>query len=301
MYSLEYASTLISEAELSERIRPCLLMLPAQVDRPGEEDVPGQVLLLNRPLMLAGRDPTCGIRIHDRFVSRVHASVTRLTRNGKETYWLRDGDGRDKPSANGVMINGRRLRDAHDLKDGDLIRFGTRALASFHEIRVPDQTAHEYHELLADLLMEAGLLTETQLQSARAERVHCQMLLGEILIMRGWISPQAVEFLLRAPAQALPQGGGKHPIGEYFKAAGLVTEGQIVEALRLQKRKKIYFGMALVERGYVQEETLDFFLRRYGDMEDPDLSALPEPEEPDQPIDEEQAEAEALEDSKAHA
>lgn len=272
MYSQEYASTLISEAELSHRIRPCLLVLPAQTDRPGEEDVPGQVLLLNRPLMLAGRDSTCGIRIHDRFVSRVHASVTRLTRHGQESYWLRDGDGRDKPSANGVMINGKRLREAHELKDGDLIRFGTRALASFHEIRIPGGADHDRHELLADLLTEAGLITQARLQSARAELAHCRMLLGEILVIRGYVAPETVEFLLRDQAHVLPQGAGKHPIGEYFKAAGLVTEGQIVEALRLQKRKKIYFGMALVERGYIQEETLDFFLRRYGD--DPDADHL---------------------------
>ncbi len=92
---------------------------------------------------------------------------------------------------------------------------------------------------------------------------------------------------MRDQTHVLPQGVGKHPIGEYFKAAGLVTEGQIVEALRLQKRKKIYFGMALVERGFIREETLDFFLRRYGDISDPDLSEIPEPDEL-HPIDEEE-------------
>lgn len=278
MYSLEYASTLISETDLASRIRPCLLILPAMSDRPGEEDVPSQVVLLNRPLMLVGRDPTCGIRIQDRFVSRVHASITRLTRHHQESYWLRDGDGRDKPSANGVMLNGKRLREAHQLRDGDLIRFGTRALASFHEIRVPTAADHTRHTLLADLLPEAGLITSSQLESAQAEQVHCQMLLGEILVMRGWIAPETVEFLLRDQAHVLPQGAGKHPIGEYFKAAGLVTEGQIVEALRLQKRKKIYFGMALVERGYLKEATLDFFLHRYGEVQEGATAATQDPE-----------------------
>jgi hypothetical protein len=267
MYSLEYANALVPEAELSKRTRPCLLAVQTSSELQGEGNRLPQLFLLDKPLMVVGRDSSCQIKVQDKFVSRYHATLTRVSTGLSETYWVRDGDGLDKPSANGVFINGERLEAARQLHDGDRLRFGTRISSSFHQVRVPTPEDHQRQHPLGDLLLAAGLLSQPQLDSALAEKGHCQMLLGEIVALRGWIHPETVDFLLRERDDIFPREPGRHPIGEYLKAARLLTEEQIVEALRLQKRQKMYFGVAVVQQGYIKQDTMDFFLERYAELD----------------------------------
>ncbi len=268
MHSIEYTTALLPGTELTAKVRPCILVIRGQLDRPGEEDVPRQTVLINKPLMLLGRDSTCTIRIQDRFVSRFHAALTRLESEDLITYWLRDGDGRDKLSANGVFVNGKRLVAPYQLRDRDQIRFGTRLMTSFHEVRDPLPSDHQQHEPLIHQLLEASLITSDQLESAQAEQAFCKMLLGEVMALRGWVQPETIEFLLQEQDLSELLSSSQQPIGEYLKAAGLVTEAQVIEALRYQKRKKVFFGAALVEKGYLKEETLNFFLRNFSNTQD---------------------------------
>jgi pSer/pThr/pTyr-binding forkhead associated (FHA) protein len=82
-----------------------------------------------------GRDPKCDIRLASQFVSRHHATLVQLPKDDA-TYYYRivDGNLKGKPSANGMLINGRKLQ-AHDLKNEDEIVFGPQARAIYYQLK----------------------------------------------------------------------------------------------------------------------------------------------------------------------
>ena len=65
-----------------------------------------------------GRDPTCGLVLASKSVSRRHAEVAPFRRG----YRLTDR------SRNGVFVNGERVKGPHPLRNGDVIRLGTEEL-----------------------------------------------------------------------------------------------------------------------------------------------------------------------------
>lgn len=266
MRSLEHAQTLFPDSDLHPE-HPCLMVFYPLTGLPEEADVPGRIQLLDEDLVRIGRESNCQIQMKERFVSRVHATVQRLTTEAGVICHLRDGDDQGKPSSNGVFVNGNRLQTSHRLKDEDWIQMGTRVFGSFHEIRQPTPADHQAQEELIDLLQEAQVVSVAQVRAARSEQEGTEMILSELLMAHGWVSDGTVDFMKSIDRITLPQVVGKPPVGEYLKAAGLVTEEQITEAMQLQKRKQVYFGMTLVQRGYLKEETLDFFLRRYGHLD----------------------------------
>lgn len=79
-----------------------------------------------------GRDPTCDIRLVSPFVSRHHATLVRME-DDRGTYYYRivDGNGKSKPSANGLLINGKKL-PAHDLENQDKVVFGPDVTAIYY-------------------------------------------------------------------------------------------------------------------------------------------------------------------------
>ncbi len=79
-----------------------------------EGDRAGQVCALSDSTRI-GRDETCEMVLPDVSVSRLHAVITRLWR----WYHLRD-----QGSANGVIVNGRKVAQAR-LRHGDEIRLGS--------------------------------------------------------------------------------------------------------------------------------------------------------------------------------
>ncbi|WP_068815236.1 FHA domain-containing protein [Phormidesmis priestleyi] len=82
-----------------------------------------------------GRDSECDIRLISQFVSRYHATIEQLANpDGTCSYHIKDGDQNGKPSANGLLINGRRLR-AHDLRDRDEVIFGPHVRVIYHLLR----------------------------------------------------------------------------------------------------------------------------------------------------------------------
>lgn len=92
---------------------------------------------LENPTYSVGRDKECNIRLMSQFVSRRHATLVRLPRehhDGSFYYRIVDGDGTGKPSANGLMINGRKT-PAHDLKNEDEIVFGPQVRAIYYLLK----------------------------------------------------------------------------------------------------------------------------------------------------------------------
>ncbi len=68
------------------------------------------------------------------------------------------------------------------------------------------------HKLLGQLLKEAGLLTDQQIELALFDQSTSGLRFGEILVRRGWIKQQTLDyFLANAPtlnnAQAMLEGG----------------------------------------------------------------------------------------------
>lgn len=92
---------------------------------------------LEGPKYTIGRDPNCDIRLVSQFVSRRHATLVQMANqdeNGNEdgTFYYRivDGIPAGKPSSNGILINGRKLR-AHNLQHEDLVEFGPKVSVTY--------------------------------------------------------------------------------------------------------------------------------------------------------------------------
>jgi pSer/pThr/pTyr-binding forkhead associated (FHA) protein len=100
-----------------------------------EDDKGRREFILDGPVYSIGRDPKCDIRLISQFVSRRHATLVQLA-NEDQSYYYRivDGNLKGKPSANGLLINGRKLQ-AHDLTDGDEVVFGPKVSATYHLLK----------------------------------------------------------------------------------------------------------------------------------------------------------------------
>lgn len=82
-----------------------------------------------------GRDKKCDIQLVSQFVSRRHATLQRRKReDGSYYYRILDGDRDGKASANGLLINGRKLQ-AHNLEDEDEIVFGPQVRATYYLLK----------------------------------------------------------------------------------------------------------------------------------------------------------------------
>ncbi|OLP15962.1 phosphopeptide-binding protein [Leptolyngbya sp. 'hensonii'] len=97
-----------------------------------EDDKGRREFILNSPVYSIGRDPKCDIRLVSQFVSRRHATLVQLPHeDGTYYYRIVDGNLKGKPSANGLLINGRKLQ-AHNLQDEDEIVFGPQVRAIYY-------------------------------------------------------------------------------------------------------------------------------------------------------------------------
>lgn len=89
-----------------------------------EDDQGSRQLILEDAVYSVGRDRDCDIRLASLFVSRRHATLVRVS-NGDEDFFYRivDGDLDGQRSANGLLVNGQRLR-SRDLQNEDKVVFG---------------------------------------------------------------------------------------------------------------------------------------------------------------------------------
>jgi len=95
-----------------------------------------------------GRDSSSDIHLCSMFVSRRHATLVRQKRrDGSCNYQIVDGDLEGKLSANGILINGRKLPapnlknklSAQNLKHQDKIVFGAGVSAIYHQLDRPNK------------------------------------------------------------------------------------------------------------------------------------------------------------------
>ncbi|MGQ9869910.1 FHA domain-containing protein [Leptodesmis sp.] len=99
-----------------------------------QDDKGRREFILENPIYSIGRDPKSDIRLISQFVSRHHATLKQLShKDGSIYYRIEDGDAKGKPSANGLLINGRKLH-AHDLNNEDEIVFGPKVRAVYYRL-----------------------------------------------------------------------------------------------------------------------------------------------------------------------
>lgn len=101
-----------------------------------EDDLGRKEYPLLESIYTIGRKHSCTLHLHSQFVSRLHATLLRCMRNnGYYYYRILDGDGHQNTSANGILVNGKKV-SAHELKNGDEIVFGPKVFA-IYEYRPP--------------------------------------------------------------------------------------------------------------------------------------------------------------------
>ena len=116
------------------------------------------------------------------------------------------------------------------------------------------------NKLLGETLQQAGLITNSQIQVALVDREYNQELrIGEILAIRGWIEQQTADFFAEE-WQLLLKQQGKYPLGYYLEKSGLLTVEKIDLVLQEQKKIWVKFGSVAVLKGFLKQNTLDFFL-----------------------------------------
>ncbi|BAU66036.1 hypothetical protein STA3757_34370 [Stanieria sp. NIES-3757] len=115
---------------------------------------------------------------------------------------------------------------------------------------------------LGFVLQQAGLISPEQVRIAlRTQNQLPERKIGEILAIRGWIKPETANFFAEKWPKILLKSQ-KLPIGQYFKAAALLSENQIENILRQQQQTGLKFGAIAVLEGLISQQTLDFFLEQ---------------------------------------
>ncbi len=114
---------------------------------------------------------------------------------------------------------------------------------------------------LGAILEEAGLISRAQIEVALIDQSsNDHLLLGEILALHGWLKQETADFFAVYWPQLLTEKQ-KQPMGKYLKEAGLLTEEQIYLILKEQEKTLMRFGALAVIKGYLNKNTIDFFLR----------------------------------------
>lgn len=114
---------------------------------------------------------------------------------------------------------------------------------------------------LGETLIEAGLISASQLEFALQLQADSKLKIGEILASHHWIEQQTADFFAEKWTELLAQKQ-KKPLIYYFRQAGLLDEQQVATLLReqQQREKPTRFHRLAVEQGYLKQITVDFFL-----------------------------------------
>jgi hypothetical protein len=117
---------------------------------------------------------------------------------------------------------------------------------------------------LGQVLEEAGLVNEGQLKVALMEQdIYPNLRIGEILALHSWIKQETADFFAEKMPQLIKKEGSELKIGNFFHQAYLLSEKDIENILSEQKQTGIKFGSIAVLKGYLKQQTLDFFLKYF--------------------------------------
>ena len=114
---------------------------------------------------------------------------------------------------------------------------------------------------LGEILIEAGLITASQIEFALHQQANTNMRIGEILAAHNWIKQETADFFAEKWSKVINQKQ-KKPLVYYFRHAGLLDEQQIAQIIKEQQlqEKPTRFHRLAVKKGYIKQITVDFFL-----------------------------------------
>lgn len=101
---------------------------------------------------------------------------------------------------------------------------------------------------LGEMLVENGLLTESQLLEALQTQNRERKLLGEIIIQQGYTTKEKLDAALAR------QYGSK--LGEILINKGLITFDQLLQCFEEQKNSSKSIGEILIDKGFMKEADL---------------------------------------------
>ncbi|MFH0940279.1 MAG: hypothetical protein V1840_00295 [Candidatus Omnitrophota bacterium] len=101
---------------------------------------------------------------------------------------------------------------------------------------------------LGEMLVENGLLTESQLLEALQTQNRERKLLGEIIVQQGYTTKEKLDAALAR------QYGSK--LGEILINKGLITFDQLLQSFEEQKNSSKSVGEILIDKGFVKESDL---------------------------------------------
>ncbi|MDJ0900104.1 MAG: pentapeptide repeat-containing protein [Xenococcus sp. MO_188.B8] len=115
---------------------------------------------------------------------------------------------------------------------------------------------------LGELLLEAGLVSIFQIETALEEQKQSDNKIGEILAYHGWIKQKTADFFVEKWPNLLSKKLTR-PLSFYLFAAGLLDKEQLL--ILKQKQKQTNSGARLhelaIEQGYIKTTTINFFLQ----------------------------------------
>jgi two-component system, cell cycle response regulator len=150
----------MTDVELKRRdLRPALVFLSGELIA-----VP---IPLERETVILGRELGADVRVNDTQVSRRHASITAVNRNGATEYVLTD-----LRSRNGTLLNGQRISE-ETLEDGDKITIGETLLRFEFLDEIDREYQRQIHRLisrddLTGLLSSRSFFSELRREASRA-------------------------------------------------------------------------------------------------------------------------------------
>lgn len=110
------------------------------------------------------------------------------------------------------------------------------------------------------LLQNAGLISTQQLQDAlELQAQYTEMKLGEILALQQGIKAKTIDFFVDKWQEIVDQGQ-IFPLGYYLQKANLLNQQQIKAILQEQKNNHQKFGVIAVQKGWIKQNTINFFL-----------------------------------------
>ena len=120
---------------------------------------------------------------------------------------------------------------------------------------------------LGKLLKQAGLISDLQLRTVlEIQSQENQVKFGKVLVSQGILKQKTVDFFTEQFPKLLQQPNTK-PLGYYLQEASLIDAEQIETLLEEQKKSKLLLGELVVEKGWLKEKTLNFFLEYLGKTE----------------------------------
>lgn len=127
-----------------------------------DDDKGTREFTLEEPIYSIGRDPSCKIRLFSQFVSRLHATLVRRQREDGTTYYrIVDGNLKGKPSANGLLINTRKIQ-SHDLEHDDEVVFGPQVTAKYYLLKTDPHPTGPIDEFDITLISPNMMMGDTE-------------------------------------------------------------------------------------------------------------------------------------------